>query len=174
MDPTQHQDRSLVYYYNTYDIEGDVRELRAGHYHEGRDGFLIFINSMHSPEMAPKGCHSVTIYTVAPSELAGGWEGRRKEMTDKLLIEAEKVIPGLRKHAKTTVTLTPDDFKKIAYTPDHHSFGGTCPVMGKAGAPNKTPYRGLWFIGAQSEAGGGVTTQLISSKKVFKMLKREL
>ncbi len=174
MDPTRYQDRSLVYYYNTYDIEGDVRELRARHYHEGKEGFLIFINSMHSPEMAPKGCHSVTIYTVAPSELEGGWEGRRKEMTDKLLIEAEKIIPGLRKHTKTMVTLTPDDFKKIAYTPDHHSFGGICPVMGRPGAPHKTPYRGLWFIGAQSEAGGGVTTQLISSKKVFKMLKKEI
>ncbi len=172
-DPIRHQDRSLVYYYNTYDIATAVRELRGSHYHEGKDGFLIFINSIHSDTMAPRGMHSVTIYTVAPNKLQGGWEARRAEMTEKLLIEAERIIPGLRRHAKVMLTLTPDDFKRITHTPDHHSFGGVCPIMGKTGAPHKTPYRGLWFIGSQSESGAGVTTQLLSSRKVVKMIAKD-
>jgi phytoene dehydrogenase-like protein len=173
VDPARHQDQSLVYYYNTYDIEQAVHEIRDGHYHEGKDGFLIFINSLHSPSMAPEGMHSVTIYTVAPNKLEGGWGGRRAEMTEKLLVEAERVIPGLRRHAKVMLTLTPDDFKQIAHTPEHHSFGGLCPIMGKTGAPNRTPYRGLWFIGSQSESGSGVTTQLLSARKVVKMIKKD-
>jgi phytoene dehydrogenase-like protein len=172
-DPSRHQDRPLVYYYGTYDIEGAVQELRGGHYHEGRDGFLVFINSMHSGSMAPKGMHSVTIYTVAPNKLAGGWEARRAEMAEKLLLEAERVIPGLRRNVKVMLTFTPDDFKRIAYMPDHHSFAGLCPVMGKAGAPHKTPFRGLWFIGSQSESGGGVTTQVLAARKVVKMIGKD-
>ncbi len=172
-DPARHQDRSLVYYYNTYDIDGAVRELRESHFHEGKDGFLIFINSMHSDTMAPEGTHSVTIYTVAPNKLEGGWGSRRAEMAEKLLVEAERIIPGLRRHTKVMLTLTPDDFKRIAHTPDHHSFGGFCPIMGKSGAPHRTPYRGLWFIGSQSESGAGVTTQLLSARKVVKMISKE-
>jgi phytoene dehydrogenase-like protein len=172
-DPARHQDRSLVYYYGTYDISAAVGELRGSHYHEGKDGFLIFINSMHSGSMAPKGMHSVTIYTVAPNRIQGGWEARRAEMAEKLVAEAERIIPGLHKNTKVMLTLTPDDFKRITHTPDHHSFGGFCPIMGKTGAPHKTPYRGLWFIGSQSESGAGVTTQLTSSRKVVKMIRKE-
>jgi len=93
-DVTRHQDRPLVYYYGTYDIGGTVQELRDGRYHEGKDGFLIFINTLPSPEMAPKGKHSVTIYTVAPNRLEGGWENRKEEMTVKLLGYAGQQFPG--------------------------------------------------------------------------------
>jgi len=172
-DPFRYQETPLVYYYGTYDIEGAVEELRDGHYHGGKDGFLVFINSMHSRTMAPEGMHSMTIYTVAPNGLAGGWEARRAEMAEKLLVEAERFIPGLRRHTKVMVTLTPDDFKRIAHTPDHHSFAGVCPIMGKAGAPYKTPYRGLWFIGSQSESGGGVTVQLLAARKIVTMIGKE-
>jgi prolycopene isomerase len=170
---TRHQDRPLVYYYNTYDIEATVQELRDGRYHEGKDGFLIFINSMLSPDMAPKGKHSVTVYTVAPNRLEGGWEDRREEMTGKLLDCAEREIPGLKQNADLIWSLTPDDFKKIVHTPRRHSFGGICPVMGHPGAPHRTPYRGLWFIGSQSESGAGMLNQLVSARKVAKMIARE-
>ena len=169
IDPTPYQKIPVVYYINTYDIEHGVYLVRSGKYHEGKDGFVIYINSLHSPEMAPEGMHSITIYTIAPSEIEGGWEGVRDEMTEKLLIEAEKVIPGLRDNAKVMITLAPSDFKGITYMQEHHSFGGMCPIMGKDAAPHETPYRGLWFIGSQSEAGAGVWNQLLGSRKVVRM-----
>ncbi len=173
-DVTRYQDRPLVYYYGTYDIESTVRELREGKYHEGKDGFLIFINSLPSPEMAPKGKHSLTIYTVAPNRLDGGWEARREEMTKNLLDYAEQKIPGLRANAEIIWSLTPDDFKRIVHTPRHHSFAGVCPVMGHPGAPHRTPYRGLWFIGGQSESGAGMLNQLVSGRRVSRMIAKEM
>ncbi len=172
MDPRPYQDRPVVYYINTYDLEHSVSKLRDGEYHEGKEGFVIYINSYPSPEMAPEGKHSITIYTVAPSDLEGGWEERRQEMTDKLMDEAEKVIPNLRKNSKVIFSLTPDDFKKITNMPDHHSFGGMCPVMGKDPAPHKTPFKGLWFVGSQSESGAGVWCQLLGSRKAFKRARK--
>jgi phytoene dehydrogenase-like protein len=174
MDPSPHQDAALNYYYGEYDIEEGVARTRRAEYHEGADGFLIYIPSLHSPNMAPPGQHAITIYTIAPNKLEGGWERRRQEMVDKLLDHAEGVIPGLRSHAKVLLSLTPEDFRRLTHLPKHHSFGGLCPVMGKSGAPHRTPFRGLWFIGAQSESAGGVSNVMRGAKKVFEEMQAEL
>ncbi len=155
-DPGLYQKAATTYYYNTYQIEGSIDELKRGEYHEGRHGFVVYIPSKHSPEMAPAGHHAVTIYTIAPNVLReGSWEDRREEMGDKLLLEAEKYIPGLRENAVVKWVVTPDDFKKRAHL-KHHSFGGVSPVMGRKGLPHQTPFKNLWFIGAQSESGAGM------------------
>ena len=173
MDPSPYQDVALNYYYGTYDVEGGVARTRHSDYHEGKDGFLIYIPSFHSPSMAPEGQHAITVYTIAPNKLEGGWQARRQEMTDKLLHEAEKIIPGLREHAQVIVSLTPVDFGELTYMVDHHSFGGMCPVMGKSGAPHRTPFRGLWFLGAQSESGGGVSLVTHGARRVFNLVRAE-
>jgi hypothetical protein len=54
---------------------------------------------------------------------------------------------------------------------DHHSFGGFCPVMGKSGAPHRTPFDGLWFIGAQSESALGVHNVMLGARKVYKAIR---
>jgi phytoene dehydrogenase-like protein len=174
MDPTPYQDGALVYYYGMYDLEEAVARTRRAEYHEGKEGFLVYIPSMHSPGMAPPGQHAITVYTIAPNELEGGWEARRQEMTDKLLHEAEKVIPGLRERAAVIVSMTPEDFGRLTHLRGHHSFGGVCPVMGKSGAPHRTPFKGLWFIGSQSETAGGVPNVMIGARKAFNMLRKEL
>jgi len=169
-DPAPYQRSAVTYYYGTYDIERGVDDLQAGRYHEGKDGFLIYIPSYHTPEMSPEGHYSVTVYTVAPNKLDDGtWEERRDELADALLEEAERVIPGLRKGAKVKIILTPDDFKKRTAL-NHHTFGGAAPVMGKSGVPHKTPIRGLWFIGAQSESGAGINNVMHGAWRTMKMI----
>ena len=51
---------------------------------------------------------------------------------------------------------------------EHHAFGGTAPIMNAWKAPHKTPVEGLWFIGAQSESGGGMNTVIRSAWLVSK------
>lgn len=170
LDPRQYQPEMLVYYYHTSDIEKAIRLCQDGIYHEGKDGFLIYVPSIHSPELAPKGCHAVTIYTIAPDTLKKGtWSSRQKEMVDKLVAEAEEIIPGLQKHTKVKVVMTPEDFRGLTHL-DHHAFGGTAPVMGKSGMPFKTPIEGLWFVGAQSESGGGIANVMAGARKAVKMI----
>ena len=174
MDPSPYQDVPLNYCYGTYDFEGGVARTQHGDYHEGKEGFVIYIPSFHSPSMAPSGQHAITVYTIAPNKLEGGWQARRQEMVDKLLHEAEKIIPGLREHARAVVSLTPVDFGQRTYMLDHHSFGGICPVMGRSGAPHRTAFRGLWFLGAQSESGGGVSGVMRGARKAFNLVRAEL
>ncbi len=171
-DPTPYQGRAVCYYYGTYDIEGGVESIQRGRYHEGRDGFLIYIPTLHTPEMAPPGHHALTIYTIAPNVLdEGTWDERREEFAEKLLIEAEKKIPGLREHARVRIVLTPEDFRERTHL-GHHAFGGVAPVMGKSGMPHKTPVEGLWFIGAQSESGAGINNVMHGVWKTMRMISR--
>jgi phytoene dehydrogenase-like protein len=171
-DPTPYQPGPLCYYYNSYDIEEGIGRCLQGEYHEGRDGFLIYVPSLHSPEMAPPGHHAVTIYTIAPNHLLEGtWTERRDEMADKLLAEAEKIVPGLRERAQVKIIITPQDFR-VRTLQEHHSFGGVAPLMGKSGAPYQTPIRGLWFVGSQSEGGAGVTNTIVGAWKAARMIRR--
>lgn len=173
-DTLPYQPSALCYYYGTYDVEDAVDRCQRGDYHEGKDGFLIYVPSIHSPWMAPPGHHAVTVYTIAPNNLSvGTWNDRREELTDKLLTEAERIIPNLRKRSRVTVIMTPEDFKKRVHV-DYHGFGGRAPVMGKKGGAHKAPITGLWFVGSQSEKeGGGVWGTMAASKKVIGMIKDE-
>lgn len=171
-DPTPYQPAALCYYYNTCDVEGAVGRCQRGEYHEGRDGFLIYIPSRHSPELAPPGHHALTVYTIAPNRLSEGtWSERREELAEKLVAEAERVIPGLRARARIQVILTPEDFRRRTHQ-EHHSFGGCAPVMGKEGIPHQTPIPGLWFIGSQSQSGGGVTNVMLGARRTARMILR--
>lgn len=150
------QPSALGYYYRTVDFEKAVRDLRSGRYHDGEDGFLIYIPSRHSPEMAPPGCHAVTVYTVAPNQIEGAdWDDRREQFADHLVACAEKYVPGLAAATRTRVIVTPADFRRRVRQ-RHHAFGGIAPVMGRANPAYRSPVRNLWFIGSQSEGGGGV------------------
>lgn len=164
LDPSKFQKAALCYYYLTYDIEESIVRCRSGIYHEGKEGFLIYILSKHSPDMAPKGKHAITIYTIAPRELKEGtWEEKKEEYADKLIMEAEKFIPGLYESTEVKVIMTPNDFKERINV-EKHSFGGTAPAMGMSNPSHKTPIDGLWYIGAYSESSGGVSGAAAGAK----------
>lgn len=173
-DPSVYQNgASLCYYYLTYDIKGCIEECKKNIYHEGKDGFLIYIPSVHSPSMAPPGHHAVTVYTIAPNNpIQGTWSEMKDQWAEKLLDYAEKHIPGLRAHEKIRVVLTPEDFKKRSHL-DHHAFGGSIPRLDRTPPAHQTPIEGLYFVGAQSENFGGVVNAMTgASKAVDLVLKR--
>lgn len=169
-DPAPYMPASLCYYYHTTDLEAAVKRLRSGDYHEGKDGFLIYVPSHHSPSLAPEGKWAVTIYTVAPDTLArGSWQTDGERLADLLVAEAEAYVPGLRQHTLTRLVLTPEDFRKRTHM-RHHSFGGMPPVMSNRPLKHKTPIENLWFIGSQSENGGGVVHVMTGARKTVRQI----
>lgn len=181
LDLSARRPEPLTYDYGTYDIEGGVARCMEGDYHEGEDGFLVYIPSMHSPELAPKGHHAITIYTIAPNTLGGetapegeasAWQQHRETFADILIDKAETLLPGLRQHVKTRVILTPEDFRARTHLA-HHAFGGLAPVMGQEGPGYATPIEGLWFIGAQSKSGGGVQNVMIGARDAVRLMQKE-
>ena len=173
-DPSIYQNgAALCYYYFTYDIEEAINQCQKGIYHEGKDGLLVYIPSVHSPRMAPPRHHAVTVYTIAPNNPVNGtWEKDKDQWVEKLLDLAEKFIPGLREHEKIRIILTPEDFRRRAYL-KNHAFGGTVPHISIPPPPHKTPIEGLWFIGAQSQTYGGVTGALTGAENVVNLILKE-
>ncbi|MHA1726934.1 MAG: phytoene desaturase family protein [Promethearchaeota archaeon] len=166
MDPSKFQRAALCYYYLTYDIEEGIEHCRSGIYHEGKDGFVIYIYTMHSPDMAPPEKHAITIYTIAPRELKeGSWDEKKEEFADKLISKAEKILPGLFESIETKIIMTPEDFKKRLNVLTH-SFGGTASAMNMKNPPHKTPIKNLFYIGASSESGGGVAGAAAGARNV--------
>ena len=153
MDPSSYVHGPVTYYYGTYDLERGIKDAQSGKYHEGRDGFVVHVPTIHSPDMAPDGKHALTVYTICPDTLnEGSWEERKEELADKLVAYTEKYVPGLKEHTLTREILTPADFRVLTNA-KHHAFGGLAPVMNRPNIKHKTPIEGLWFIGQQSESG---------------------
>lgn len=165
------QPGALCYYYGTYDVEKGVRDVRAGRYHDGADGFVLYIPSRHSPEMAPPGCHAVTIYTVAPNAIRGAdWQDGREQYAEHLVARAETHVPGLSAATRTRVIVTPADFRRRVRQ-NHHSFGGIAPLRDRPNPSYRTPVRNLWFAGSQSEGGGGVQGVMKGARAVVKAIR---
>ncbi len=173
-DPSPHQRAALCYYYGTYDIEDAVDKIERGIYHEGEDGYLIYIPSMHSPEMAPPHHHAITVYTVAPNHIkSGDWTTQREDLADKLLENAETRIPGLRAHTKTRLIMTPEDFRHRVNV-HHHSFGGIPPIIGQKGFAHQTPFTHLFYAGCQSESTGGIANTMKGGQTVASLILEQL
>lgn len=172
LDPTPYVHGVCTYYYGTYDIDTALADARSGVYHEGRDGFVVHIPSLHSPEMAPPGHHALTIYTICPDTLkTGDWDALKDRYADKLIEYAEQHIPGLSEHIRVREIMTPKDFRVRTHL-EHHAFGGIAPVMGAWQVPHETPVKGLWFVGAQSESGGGINSVMPGAYKTARRIAR--
>jgi len=170
-DPLKYQKEALCYYYGTYDLPAATEKLRSGVYHDGEDGFLIFVPSAHAPEFAPEGKHCLTIYTVAPDRLAQGtWAEKKEEYAQHLIKLAEKHLPGLSEHITTMKIMTADEYKSYTHM-DKCSFGGVVPIWNQKNPTHITPVKNLYFVGQQSENIGGVGNVVNGAKAAYGKMK---
>ena len=173
INPMKYLRSSLIYCYGMYDLIEATRKLRNGIYHEGDDGFLIFVPSEHAKEFAPSGHHCVTLYTVAPDTLKdGSWNEKKQEYADKLIKLAEDHIPELSKHIKEIKIMTPEDYRVMTHM-SKSSFGGNVPIWNQKTPTHFTPVENLLFLGQQSENGGGMGAVILGAKDAFIKTKLE-
>ena len=166
-DPMEHLRAALVYCYGMYDLHEATVKLRSGEYHEGNDGYLLFVPSEHAPEFAPEGKPALTIYTVAPDTLkVGDWESRKQEYAEKLIKLAERQLPGLSEHIETMKIMTARDYSEYTHM-KKSSFGGVVPIRGQKNPPHITPVKGLYFVGQQSENAGGLGNVILGAKSAY-------
>lgn len=166
-DPMEHLRAALVYCYGMYNLHEATVKLRSGEYHEGNDGYLLFVPSEHAPEFAPEGKHALTIYTVAPDTLkVGDWESRKQEYAEKLIKLAERQLPGLSEHIETMKIMTARDYSEYTHM-KKSSFGGVVPIRGQKNPPHITPVKGLYFVGQQSENAGGLGNVILGAKSAY-------
>jgi phytoene dehydrogenase-like protein len=167
IDPMKYMRSALSYCYGMYDLHEATVKLRTGVYHEGYDGYLLFVPSHHAPEFAPEGKHCLTIYTVAPDTLAdGSWEDKKEEYAKTLISLAEKQIPDLSKHITTMKIMTAIDYRKYTHM-SKCSFGGVVPIWNQKNPTHITPINNLYFVGQQSENAGGLANVIMGAKSAY-------
>lgn len=171
-DPMEHLRSALIYCYGMYDLHAATEKLRTNVYHGGDDGFLIFVPSYHAPDFAPEGKHCVTIYTVCPDTLSeGDWDDVKEAYADRLISLAEKYLPGLGQHIVMRKIMTAKDYRTLTHM-EKSSFGGTVPIMGQKNPPHDTGLSGLWFVGQQSENGGGLAAVMTGARDAYRKATR--
>ena len=167
-DPSLYQKQSLCYYYGSYDLHAAVERLRSGEYHEGKDGYLIYFPDRHASDFVPPGFHCVTIYTVCPDRLKqGSWAEKKEEYAEQLIRLAEEHLPGLSQHIVTKKIVTAEDYRVLTHM-KKSSFGGVVPVWKQQNPPHITPVKNLFFVGQQSENGGGVPIVINGTREAYR------
>ena len=170
-DPMEHLRSPLTYCYGMYDLSAATEKLRSHVYHGGDDGYLIYVPSHHAPDFAPEGKHCVTLYTVCPDTLAeGDWEDVKERYADRLVTLAEAHLPGLASHTVTRKIMTAADYRQYTHM-EKSSFGGVVPIWNQKNPPHVTGVKGLYFVGQQSENGGGVGAVMLGAKAAWEKAK---
>jgi prolycopene isomerase len=136
-------------------------------------GCGLSIPSIDDHTLAPPGHHTVCVKMFAPWDRR--WVEDKPALTERLIDEAEKVIPGLRKGIVYQEAGTP--FTMSRYT------GNTAGAMyGWDAAPKsitqrlnmETPVPGLFLSGHWTRPGGGVLAVIISGQMAAKRVFQEL
>ena len=171
-DPMQYLRSALYYCYGMYDLSAATEKLRTQVYHGGDDGYLIFVPSFHAPDFAPEGKHCVTLYTVCPDTLAeGDWDDVKERYADRMIELAEKHLPDLSRHVVMRKIMTAKDYRVYTHM-DKSSFGGVVPIWNQKNPPHVTGIPGLYFVGQQSENGGGVGCVMVGAKEAYEKSKK--
>jgi phytoene dehydrogenase-like protein len=138
-------------------------------------GCGISIPTIEDDSVAPPGHHTVCITMFAPWDRS--WKEQKAALTERLVDEAEKVIPGLRQSTVFRDSGTP-------WTMNRYSGNTRGAIYGWDSSPKslatrlsmETPVPGLFLAGHWTRPGGGlyavVTSGQVASQKVFSMLEQ--
>ncbi len=169
--------------WSTYDIEGLYERVENGEFPDDNVAYVTVtsIRDPESPQVAPTGHTNLQVMTLVPREYAlwhvekGPAEGgryhrdpeyrrRKAELTEKLVAEAERVIPGIADHVEWKEAATPVTQERCT-----HSTGGTSygiefatAQMGPMRMGPETDVPGLFLCGASTPSGHGIGNVMIS------------
>ncbi len=136
-------------------------------------GCGLSIPSIEDESVAPAGHHTVCITMFAPWDRT--WKEQKQRVADRLISEAEQVVPGLRDAIVYQDAGTPTTMQR--YTGNYRGA-----IYGWDASPKslatrlamETPVPGLFLAGHWTRPGGGlyavVTSGQIAAQRVFKEL----
>lgn len=154
----------------------DPEEVYDNHARGDIFGCGLSIPSLEDTTVAPPGHHAVCVTMFAPYQKE--WTEEKARVTDGLIDEAEKVLPGLRQNIVYQDSGTPRTMHR--YTGNHAGA-----IYGWDASPKslatrlamETPVPGLFLAGHWTRPGGGlyavVTSGQIAAKRVIQELENE-
>ncbi|PIU18966.1 MAG: hypothetical protein COT18_09460 [Elusimicrobia bacterium CG08_land_8_20_14_0_20_59_10] len=130
----------------------------------GPGSFGLCLHSLADPSLAPRGCSSMAVITMASWRGRAYWKKNREARAQSLLSQAEKILPGLRGKVRETVILDPADLEARTGV-DSGAIYGWENNIGQTlfdRLPQATPVRGLFLAGQWTCPGSGMTMAIQS------------
>jgi len=124
------------------------------------------------PSLAPKGKHGVNIFTPALYAPPGwNWKEEKMDFAQRLINQAESVIPELSKYIVVQEAGTP-------YTLERYTSNTGGAIAGWAYSPQtafnkpqpKTPIKNLYLVGHWTLPGGGISGVATSGWNLSQLL----
>lgn len=177
VDLRERMPNTNYFIYPDYHIESAYRALSSGQLPENMSAYLTAasLKDPTNPRLAPAGCSSLEIMTMAPAEHsfwgvgegpAGGekyrrnptYLARKQEITERLIVEAERAIPGLGESILWKEASTPITHERYTLASGGTSYGIECSPdqFGPRRPRPQTEIKGLYLVGASTMFGHGV------------------
>lgn len=136
-------------------------------------GCGLSIPSIEDETVAPPGHHTVCVTMFAPWDRA--WKEQKQQVADRLIDEAEQVIPGLREAIVYQDAGSPTTMNRYTGNRQGAIYGwDASPKSLATRLAMETPVPGLFLAGHWTRPGGGlyavVTSGQIAAQRVFKEL----
>lgn len=151
----------------------DPEEVYENHARGDVFGCGVSIPSIDDPSVAPPGHHTVCVTMFAPYQKE--WKDEKARVTDGLIDEAEKAIPGLRKNIVYQDSGTPFTMHRYTSNSQGAIYGwDASPKSLATRLAMETPVKGLFLAGHWTRPGGGVYAVITSGQIAAKRVMQEL
>jgi phytoene dehydrogenase-like protein len=145
------------------DLSRFTERVRAGVIPE-QPYLVIGQHSLADPSRAPRGKHTLYVYSRVPARVPGGWDTQREAFGDRIEARLEGLAPGFRKLVRARALFAPNDLEAMNENLVDGDLGG-----GSAAITNQlflrpifpyfrgaTPVQGLFLGSAYAHPGAGV------------------
>lgn len=166
-----------------YDTDAEYARIRGGELPE--QPFIYLATASHkdpgNERLAPPGHTNLQVMTLVPPDptvwgttaadvesgayvASEGYRWVKERFTERVLDQAERVIPGLREHIVYREAATPLTHTRFTGSTDGTSYGiAATPRQFLQGRPSSsTPIRGLYLAGASTRSGHGILGAMLS------------
>jgi len=152
---------------------------------------MISIPSLHDKTLAPEGksvinlsipgsIQSFDYWGTEDGKRTGTYKALKEKVTDKLIANAEKLIPGLSEKIEVKFSATPFTFNRYTLNDSGTTAGWTYHPResfykgAKGASAYKTPVKNLYQVGHWGFSPGGATSGFVTGKLVSSIVRREL
>jgi prolycopene isomerase len=149
-----------------YDLEEEYRSLEKGRI-RATPPYYLLAPSLVNPAHAPEGYSTICLSYKAPYRLTGGWdEGVRRNLAERLISQAEEMIPDLRQRIVLQVSSTPITIERMTGNRWGAAYGwAQIPRQAGIYRLNRvSPIEGLYLAGHWTAPGGGVAAAMASGQ----------
>jgi prolycopene isomerase len=175
LEPYRHLIKRLNFIYPYPEIDRAMGNFPDGNVEEA--AYYLYVATLHQPEMAPPGMHSMKLECPTRLDSKGiDWERDKDKIADVFIRRTEAIIPDLSKHVVVREIRTPLDLQRDTGNSEG-AFAGwafTPELLTRARPKQRTPVPGLYMAGHWTMPTAGVPWVMVSGYNTAGMVIADL